>query len=136
MEAKNIPMNISKIKTAITKNYLHGAYNETHLEAFKAIVHPEFAIITIREDDSFFLFSRDMWEEVLKKRLQDPEFDYKKVALKPSYRTIDVEEQSACVTLDLFRDDHVIYTDFLLLKEVKGEWKIVSKIFHEHLSQV
>lgn len=127
-------MNSEDIKSTITAYYLNGAFNKTNIILFKKIFHPEFAIVNIQDDGSFYLFTRDMWEEVLKKRLQEPKFDFASVALKSSYRNIDVEGSNASVSLDLMRGDKVVYTDFLLLKCIEGKWIIVSKIYHEHKS--
>lgn len=125
-------MEIEKIKTTITENYVHGAFNETNIEAFKAVFHPEFSIINIQEDETFFLFTRTMWEGVLKERTEDKDFDYSSIALTPKYRNVDIAESKASVTLDLLLHDKVVYTDFLLLTKINNEWKIVSKIYHEH----
>lgn len=129
---KKEKMEVEKIKKTITENYLQGAFNETNIEAFKAIFHPEFSIINIQEDGKFFLFTRTMWEDVLKQRKEDKDFDYSSIALTPKYRTIDLAENKASVTLDLLLHDKVVYTDFLLLTKINNEWKIVSKIYHEH----
>lgn len=122
---------IEEIKKTISQNYLCGAFNETNLLAFKEAFHPEFAIINIQENGAFFLFTRDMWEEALKKRLTDPNFDYKSITLTPSFRTIDTAGENASVTMDLCIENRVVYTDFLLLKLIRKKWVIVSKIYSE-----
>ncbi|OJJ23643.1 hypothetical protein BKI52_04580 [marine bacterium AO1-C] len=129
---KNKTMEIEKIKNTITHNYVHGAFNETNIEAFKHTFHPEFSIINIQENGSFFLFTRDMWIDVLQKRKKDKSFDYSSIALTPKYKHVDITANKASVTLDLLLNDKVVYTDFLLLIKVEDDWKIVSKIYHEH----
>ena len=125
-------METEKLKDTITKNYVHGAFNETNIEAFKQIFHPEFSIINIMEDGSFFLFTRNMWEDVLQKRLNDKSFDYSTIALKPEFKNIEIMGDKANVTLDLLLNNKIVYTDFLLLSKIDDEWKIVSKIYHAH----
>lgn len=125
-------MEVEKIKKTIAENYVHGAFNETNIEAFKAVFHPEFSIINIQKDGTFFLFTRTMWEDVLKERTEDKDFDYSSIALSPKYRTVDIAENKASVTLDLLLEDKVVYTDFLLLTKINDEWKIVSKIYHQY----
>ena len=125
-------MEAQKIKNIITKNYIHGAFNETDIDAFKTIFHPEFSLINIQEDGTFFQFTRDMWESVLKERVDNKEFDYSSIALTPKYRNVAIVENKARVTLDLLLNDKVIYTDFLLLNKIDKEWKIVSKIYNEY----
>lgn len=125
-------MTHEEIKTTIINTYVHGAFNETDIEAFRAGFHPQFAILNPQVNGSLFSFTKEMWEEVLKSRLKDPGFDYKSIALKPRFRTIDVEKDKASVTMDLLLDTKVVYTDFLLLMRMSGKWKIVSKVYHEH----
>jgi len=121
-----------KLKSTITEKYMHGAFNETDIEAFRSVFHPEFSIINIQQDGSFFLFTRDMWEEVLRKRLDDEKFDYETVALQPNFKSMEVVGDKANVSLELLLGDKIIYTDFLLLSKINNEWKIVSKIYHQH----
>ena len=125
-------MNIEEIKKCIVQNYVHGAFNETNIEAFREAFHPEFAILNPGENGSLFFFTRPMWQEVLEKRLWDPHFDFTNTALVPRFRTIDTEQDRAAVTLDLLLQEKVVYTDFLLLMRMGGKWKIVSKVYHEH----
>ena len=125
-------MEVEAIKKTITKNYVHGAFNETEIEAFKTIFHPEFSIINIQKDGKFFLFTRTMWEEVLKKRKSDPAFDYSTIALVPEFKCIEIVEDKASVVVDLLLDGKAVYTDFLLLVKINSEWKIVSKIFNQY----
>lgn len=125
-------METEKLKDTITENYVHGAFNETNIEAFKQIFHPEFSIINIMDDGSFFLFTRNMWEDILQKRLDDKSFDYSTIALKPEFKNIEIIGNKANVTVDLLLNDKIVYTDFLLLSKIEGEWKIVSKIYHTH----
>lgn len=125
-------METEKLKDAITKNYVHGAFNETNIKAFKNIFHPEFSIINTMDDGSFFLFTRNMWEDVLQKRLNDKSFDYSTIALKPEFKNIEITGNKASVTLDLLLNNKIVYTDFLLLIKIEEEWKIVSKIYHEY----
>ncbi|MGH1337891.1 MAG: nuclear transport factor 2 family protein [Aureispira sp.] len=125
-------MEIEKIKTTINNNYIHGAFNETNIDAFKTIFHPEFSIINIQENRTFFQFTRDMWEDVLMKRKENQEFDYSSIALSPVYKNINVVEKKASVTLELWLNDNMVYTDFLLLIKIDNDWKIVSKIYHEY----
>lgn len=123
---------IEEIKKCIVHNYLQGAFNETNIDAFREAFHPEFTILNPQENGSLYLFTRQMWQEVLEKRRNDPRFDFTSVALAPRFRTIDAENSRAAVTLDLLLNGKMVYTDFLLLIQINGRWKIVSKVYHEH----
>ena len=125
-------MEIENIKTSITKNYIHGAFNETNIDDFKTIFHPEFSIINIQEDGSFFQFTRDMWEGVLQERVDNKTFDYSTIALVPKFKNIEIVETKASVVMDLLLDGEAVYTDFLLLTKINDEWQVVSKIYHQY----
>ncbi|GGG79698.1 hypothetical protein GCM10007415_09960 [Parapedobacter pyrenivorans] len=125
-------MDIEALHATTIRNYLHGAFNETDIDAFKAAFHPEFAIINILEDGSMAHFTRSMWECALKKRLEDNDFDPLSAALTARLRTVDWVGDKACATLDLLCGERVVYTDFLLLAKIAGVWQIVSKIYHQH----
>lgn len=125
-------METKKIKDSIIKNYVNGAFNSTNINGFNTIMHPEFSIINIQEDGSFYLFTKDMWEKALKERLADPNFDYSTIAFTPHFRNIDIVEDKASVALDLFLDDKKVYSEFWLMAKINDEWQFVSKVFHEH----
>jgi hypothetical protein len=125
-------MTTDLIKETIISNYIHGAFHETNINAFRKIFPAEFSIISLQEDGKLFFFTREMWENVLQKRKGDAAFDYAGVEFTATFRTIDVEGNKAAVTLDLNLSGKKIYTDFLLLIYSENEWKIVSKIYHQH----
>lgn len=125
-------METEELKETITENYVHGAFNETNIEAFKRIFHPEFSIINIMDDGTFFLFTRNMWEDILQKRLNNKDFDYATIALEPEFKNIEIIGNKANVTLDLLLNNKIVYTDFLLLIKIDNEWKIVSKVYHAY----
>lgn len=125
-------MEIEKIKNTIIEDYVHGAFNETNIEAFKTVLHPQFSIINVLEDGSFSHFTRDLWENVLKERVSNKDFDFSTIAFTPKFRNIDVEGSCASVSLDLVRNEAIVYADFLLLAKIDNAWKIVSKIYHPY----
>jgi hypothetical protein len=125
-------MSTDEIKSTVVNDYVHGAFNETNIEAFREIFHQQFAIANPQDDGTLFFFTREMWQNVLEKRKANPDFDYSTIALTPKFRMIDEEKERAAVTLDLYLLDRVIYTDFLLLIKTAGNWKVVSKVYHEH----
>ncbi len=130
--SNDFKMEKENIKETIVENYVHGAFNETNIDNFKKAFHPEFAIINVQKDGRYFLFTRDMWEKVLEERKADKSFDYSSIAMKADFRTIDIVEGKACVTLDLKLEEKLVYTDFLLLNKIDEKWVIVSKIYHQY----
>lgn len=45
---------------------------------------------------------------------------------------IDVVGNAAVARVDVFHDDLPVYSDYVSLYRVDGEWKLVSKVFHSH----
>lgn len=125
-------MSTEAIKKVVIEQYLEGAFGHTKIHAFKSGFHPQFAIANPQAEGQLFFFTRDMWEQVLVQRKQDPNFDYATIAFTPRFRTIDLQGDRASVSLDLLLGDKVVYTDFLLLLRIKGNWQIVSKVYHQH----
>lgn len=128
---KHSNMDTEAVKNVVYQ-YIKGAFGDTDIEAFKKAFHPQFAIANPQADGKLFFFTRDMWEQVLLQRKQHADFDYKTIALVPRFRTIDVQDDRASVSLDLLLGDKIVYTDFLLLVRVEAQWTIVSKVYHEH----
>ncbi len=59
-------------------------------------------------------------------------------ALSPQTRfefpLIDVAGNAAIARVDVFHGDTPVYSDYVTLYRVDGEWKLVSKVFHAHAS--
>jgi hypothetical protein len=47
---------------------------------------------------------------------------------------VDLVGNAAVARVDVFRGDTHVYSDFVSLYRVQGEWRIVSKIYHAHLA--
>ena len=47
---------------------------------------------------------------------------------------IDVAGNAAIARVDVFREDVCVYSDYVSLYRVQGEWRLVSKVFHAHLT--
>ncbi|NTU29708.1 nuclear transport factor 2 family protein [Brevibacillus sp. HB1.1] len=45
---------------------------------------------------------------------------------------LDIEGTAACVRVVLESSDGAVYSDFLQLLKINGEWKVIAKLFHRH----
>jgi hypothetical protein len=48
---------------------------------------------------------------------------------------IDVAGNAAIARVDVFHEDTCVYSDYVSLYRVGGEWRLVSKVFHTHLTR-
>jgi hypothetical protein len=47
---------------------------------------------------------------------------------------VDVAGNAAVARVDVFRGNAHVYSDYVSLYRVQGQWQLVSKVFHAHLS--
>lgn len=59
-------------------------------------------------------------------------------AMSPNTRfefpLIDVVGNAAIARVDVFRHDAPVYSDYVSLYRVAGEWRLVCKVFHSHVA--
>ncbi|MBU0595136.1 nuclear transport factor 2 family protein, partial [Candidatus Bipolaricaulota bacterium] len=48
---------------------------------------------------------------------------------------VDVVGNAAIARVDVFHGDTHVYSDFVSLYRVQGQWRLVSKVFHAHLAR-
>ena len=118
-----------QIKEVITKAYLIGIHNQGDLEEVKKGFHPGFEMLMVR-NGSFSKMPFYTWLEILEARRKDPL--YKPIPIEWKFLSVDVCETTAVVKLELYRENKLIFTDFLSLYKFEEGWKIVSKTYHTH----
>ncbi|WP_207423908.1 nuclear transport factor 2 family protein [Desertivirga brevis] len=124
-------MEETKIRNLIEECYLNGALNEMNTEKMYQGYHPDFAIF-YAEGKALKKLPLKEWVAIVEqyKRSKDStglrKFDYEFVQ-------IDVSETAAFVKLKCMRKGVLVFTDLLTLLKFDGEWKIVTKIYHNHI---
>ena len=125
-------MEEQKIKNLIEEGYLNGALNEMNTERMLEAYHPDFAIFFSDGDQLKKLPLRN-WKEMVDQ--------YKKSDISSSglrnmtyeFEEIDVTDRAAFVKLKLYRNGELIFTDYLSLLMFGDSWKIVAKVYNEHV---
>lgn len=125
-------MEEKKIKKLIEEGYLNGALNEMNTESMLKAYHADFAI--------FFSDGNQLKKLPLQdwKTLVD---HYKKSDMSQSglrnmtyeFEEINITDKAAAVKLKLYRNGELIFTDYLSLLKFEDGWKIVAKIYNEHI---
>lgn len=129
---KTNEMEEHKIKKLIEEGYLNGALNEMNTERMLEVYHPDFAIFFSDGNQLKKLPLRN-WKEMVDQ--------YKKSDIRQSglrnmtyeFKEINVTGKAAMVKLKLFRNGELIFTDYLSLLMFGDSWKIVAKVYNEHV---
>ncbi|QTN39519.1 nuclear transport factor 2 family protein [Cryomorphaceae bacterium] len=120
------------IKAVIESAYLEGITNEGNAEKIDAGFHPGFNILGYNTDNGrIWEYPIYYWKQSALTRANDPE-QADREPVRFEYPYIDVTGHVGMAKIDYFRGDKLLYTDYLSLYKVEGEWKIVSKVFYPH----
>jgi hypothetical protein len=118
------------IKSVINAAYVEGIHNHGDLNLTRSGFHPDFEMYVYR-NGNFSKRSLPSWISAIEAgRNRNPNPPSQKAVA--NYLNIDVTGNSASVKLELMRGGKKLFTDYLLLYRINGEWKIVSKAFHSH----
>lgn len=120
------------IKEVILEGYIHGAFNELNPDAMRSSFHKDFAILSTKGEE-LTEYPIKKWAEGVEKQKNDPKFDPSENNWEHKFPQIDITGNAAVVKVELYRKGKKIYTDYLsLYKFENDDWKIVSKIYHQH----
>ena len=122
----------TKIKEIIQTAYVDGLQNNGNVTDIEKGFHPGFNLLGVR-DDMLTKFPIYSWIESFEKRKEqdpNPPAEDKKVTCK--YLLIDVTGNAAMAKIELYRQENLLFTDYLQLYKFDDGWKIVSKIYYRH----
>ena len=118
------------IREAVDRAYVRGVHVEGDPELMRAGMHDTF-IMFVPAEGAVTQMTRDAWIERLAaakaKAASAP-----KPKITSEVTVLDRTESAAVVRVKLFRDEKQIFTDYISLYRVGGEWKLVGKIFQRH----
>ncbi len=72
----------------------------------------------------------DWIQRIENSRSRNPNAPTEKASAK--YLSVDITGDVASVKLELHRGDRLLFTDYLYMYKINGDWKIVSKVYHAH----
>ena len=116
---------IDAIKTAVN-HYINGANNQDYEEIFKGW-HPDGKMMAFNEDGSLKIYNRSIWKDWYENAKPNPEVTRTSEILSIVYHGIagNVKVKTILET----PKETTIWTDYLNVLKIKGQWQIVNKIF-------
>lgn len=119
-----------RIKDVINKAYVEGIHNNGDLNDTRNGFHSDFQMFALR-NGALSRISIDDWiQRIESSRKRNPNPPADKATAK--YLLVDVTQNVASVKLELHRAGKILFTDYLYLYKIGGEWKIVSKVYHAY----
>lgn len=118
------------IRELLINGYINGAFNEMNVSALRKAFHTDFAML-IPQGDNITRYTLLQWVEAIEKRKSGGTFGPSK-KMSPVFKHIGITGNTAQVQMALYRQENLIYTDFLHLIKLESGWKVISKIFYDH----
>jgi hypothetical protein len=124
------PSEEEKIKELINRAYINGIHNNGDVSDVRNGFDPAFEMFLF-ENGEVSKLSIGNWliriEENKKKNPNPP------VNLaSANFLSIDIVENTASIKFELQRGGKTLFTDFMYLYKINGEWKIIGKVYHRH----
>ncbi len=118
------------VRETIVDAYVKGIHIDRDIPAIKKGFHPSFTMF-IKSGADVKTLSIDKWcESIEKSKKKDPDGpDYKVTHEIP---IVSVSGDAAVAKVMIYRDDKLIYSDYMSLYRFEDGWKIVGKIYYSH----
>lgn len=120
---------VEAIREVMEHSYVHGIQNLGGAELIRPGFWDGFEMFMLVDNQIRKLPLED-WIAMVDERKADP--DWPDEPVRADYLDIDVAGTAASVALELWRGDHLMFTDYFQLYKFDDGWKIVSKIFHRY----
>ncbi|MFC2078395.1 nuclear transport factor 2 family protein [Candidatus Bipolaricaulota bacterium] len=122
---------LDRIRQLIEDVYVRDMYVVRERETLSSEFHKCFCVLLPQLDGRTGLCETITWEGPESLRGSNPK------ALETDTRfefpLIDITGDAAITKVVIHSNGQPVYTDYVSLYRVDGEWKIVSKLFHSHL---
>jgi len=129
--AQDEPDPADEVRRVVEDSYIHGAFNELDPDAMRNGFHPDFAIFSA-DGEKIKRYPIDVWAAGVAQRKAEPDFDPADNVWKHEFPIVEVTGGAALVKVELYRNDELVFTDYLSLLEFESGWKIVAKVYHKH----
>lgn len=117
------------VRRVVSSAYIEGIHNHGPIDDIRDGFHPSFAMLRLAGNAVEPLAIGD-WIASIEKRRAEGAAGGARVDGK--FVSIDVTGNAATVKLELYRQEKLIFTDYLSLYKFDEGWKIVSKTFFRH----
>lgn len=116
------------IKQIIQKSYVEGTQNGGDISLIYQGFHQDFKMFRY-QDDKLVLWTLQEWISIIEQRRKNPDYKLPSPSSAKNIRIV-ISGNAASVALDLYKEDKLIFSDFLHLYKFKEGWKIISKSFY------
>ena len=118
------------IKEVIQSAYVDGLCNNADEEAIKNGFHPEFALLSIRQNNVLGKTRIDNWTEYAKKgKERGLKYSFQNGFTSIKYQFIDVTGTAAVAKIDFYEGGVLKFIDYISLLKFEDGWKIVTKTY-------
>ncbi len=121
--------NEEAVKNVVKSAYVEGIHNNGSIADIRAGFHPSFSMLRLMENEIEPLPIADWISSIEKRRSENPPQGER---IDGKFVDIDVTGNAATVKLELYRQDKLIFTDYLSLYLFEEGWQIVSKTYFRH----
>lgn len=121
----------AEVENVIRSSYFNGAFNGLDTESMRRGFHPDFAIFSAKGTE-LARFPIDTWINHIEQRKKSPDFDPDSAKMDCKIISLDVTGGCASAKIEISRDDHQVFTDYLLLLKFEDGWKIAAKVYHQY----
>jgi len=119
-----------EVRQVVTTAYINGIHNGGPVADIRAGFHPSFNMLRLINNEVSPLPIEDWIKSIEKSRGENTNSNPARV--EGRFVNVMVSGKAANVTLELYRGEKKIFTDYLLLYQFNEGWRIVSKSFFRH----
>lgn len=118
------------VKDAINKAYVETLYNLNNVQNIDNGIHQEFKLLGLRKGE-LTEYTIDRWKKATEYKAQCCPNGVE-VKTEARFPMIDVTGDAAVAKVQLYREGHLVFSEYISLYRFEDGWKIVSNIFQRH----
>ncbi|MFO7977555.1 MAG: nuclear transport factor 2 family protein [Bacteroidales bacterium] len=117
------------VRKVVQGAYIDGLQNLGDIQTIRDGFHPDFVMLMFRNGQLSKL-DIQTWIQGVERRKNDP--NAAKPNIKGKFIDVEVTGSVAQVKLELYRENQLLFTDYISLYKFSDGWKIVSKVYNQH----
>lgn len=117
------------VRKVVQGAYIDGLQNLGDIQTIRDGFHPDFVMLMFRNGQLGKL-DIQTWIQGVERRKNDP--NTAKPNIKGKFIDVEVTGSVAQVKLELYRENQLLFTDYISLYKFSDGWKIVSKVYNQH----
>ncbi|MEA5111634.1 hypothetical protein SDC9_17728 [bioreactor metagenome] len=120
----------AQIRKVIESAYIDGIHNHGSIDDINRGFHPGFELLILRNNSLSKLPIYTWIESVVQRKAEQPSGPEHKISVKFLHN--DITGNAAVSKIELYREEKLLFTDYLSLYKFSEGWRIVSKIYQQH----